>query len=121
MIKYNIVMKSIHTFYISILISLISLISASCNNKEFKETPPINISEVEDLVFPLDDSTVANMEYIQYFQRNDSNIFAFTNQYDNSILFYDYDSRKYLKRIVSGRGAAACVGASAGNGLCWKR
>ncbi|MBQ8601473.1 MAG: DUF4221 family protein [Bacteroides sp.] len=92
-------MKSIHTFYISILISLISLISASCNNKEFKETPPINISEVEDLVFPLDDSTVANMEYIQYFQRNDSNIFAFTNQYDNSILFYDYDSRKYLKRI----------------------
>ena len=71
----------------------------SCSVKEERQIPIIRVAEAETLVFPLDDSTVENMEHLQYFQRNDSNILAFTNEYDNSIVFYDYNSSKYLNRI----------------------
>ena len=78
---------------------MLLMILSSCSNKEEKKIPIIKCIENENLVFPLDDSTVENMEHLQFFQRNDSSILAFTNEYDNSIVFYDYDSREYLNRI----------------------
>ena len=72
----------------------------SCSHKPDKQViPHVQCSEAEDLVFTLDDSTVENMNHLQYFQRNDSDILAFTNEYDNSIVFYNYKDRKYLDRI----------------------
>ena len=72
------------------------LYSCSSGNKKQFLVPDINIEEADDIVFALDDSTVQNMEYLQLFQRNDSDILAFTNEYDNAIVFYDYKTRKYL-------------------------
>ena len=74
------------------------LYSCSSGNKKQFLVPDINIEEADDIVFALDDSTVQNMEYLQLFQRNDSDILAFTNEYDNAIVFYDYKTRKYLGR-----------------------
>lgn len=59
----------------------------------------IELLTTNDLILALDDSTVQNIEYLQFFQRNDSNIIAFTNEYDNSIVFYDYMTKKYMNRI----------------------
>lgn len=75
------------------------LLNSCTSKKTIKPIPVITIVEKGELIFSLDDSTIENMEYLQYFQRNDSNIFAFTNRYDNSIVFYDYDTRKYIDRI----------------------
>lgn len=80
------------------LLPLFSFIS--CCRTQSNELPLVVLEEGSDLVFELDDITVESMEYSQYFQRNDSNIFSFTNRYDNSIVFYDYKSRKYLSRIA---------------------
>lgn len=59
----------------------------------------VELFAANDLIFALDDSTVQSLEYLQFFQRNDSNILAFTNEYDNSIVFYDYSTKKYVNRI----------------------
>lgn len=88
-----------NTVYKCVLGILLAVLLNSCSRTQSREIPLITIEEGEDLIFILDDKTVENMEYSQCFQRNDSTIFAFTNRYDNSIVFYDYKSRKYLERI----------------------
>lgn len=88
---------------------LVLLNSCTTAEKNIQQIQNINILEKEELTFQLDDSTTENMEYSQYFQRNDSNLFAFTNKYDNSIVFYDYNSRKYVNRI--------CYQKEGGNGI----
>lgn len=87
---------------ICLLFCLALVVLYSCSSKgsnKEKIVKDIALDTSKDLTFVLDDSTVQNFEYLQFFQRNDSNILAFTNGYDNSILFYDYSSRKYLNRI----------------------
>lgn len=86
------------------------IILSSCTKNEERKIPDIRLVEIENLVFPLDDSTVENMEHLQYFQRNDSNVLAFTNEYDNSIVFYDYNSRKYLSRVSYDKEGANGIG-----------
>lgn len=84
----------------TLLASLGFILLNSCAvEKNTEQIPEIEMIEKAEVVFPLDDYTTENMEYSQYFQRNDSNIFAFTNRYDNSIVFYDYDTREYIDRI----------------------
>lgn len=83
---------------IALCLGLGLLYSCSSGNKKQFLVPDINIEEADDIVFALDDSTVQNMEYLQLFQRNDSDILAFTNEYDNAIVFYDYKTRKYIGR-----------------------
>ena len=83
---------------IALCLGLGLLYSCSSGNKKQFLVPDINIEEANDIVFALDDSTVQNMEYLQLFQRNDSDILAFTNEYDNAIVFYDYKTRKYIGR-----------------------
>ena len=94
------------TIFSLILLTILS----SCSESEDRKIPIIKFVENENLVFPLDDSTVENMEHLQFFQRNDSNILAFTNEYDNSIVFYDYDSREYLNRISYDKEGANGIG-----------
>ena len=72
------------------------LYACSSGSGKRYSVPDINIEESNDIVFALDDSTVQNMEYLQLFQRNDSDILAFTNQYDNAIVYYDYKTKQYL-------------------------
>ena len=74
------------------------LVLCSCSGNKIT-VPTIELKESEDWVITLDESTVENMEYSQLIFRNDSCIFAFTNKFDNSILFYDYKTRKYIDRI----------------------
>lgn len=82
-----------------VLFILFIFLSACSSEKARRVVSDIQLKECEDLVFVLDDSTVASTDYIQFFQRNDSNLLAFTNDYDNSIVLYDYKSRKYIDRI----------------------
>lgn len=89
---------------------MLFVILSSCTKNEERNIPVIQLVETGNLVFSLDDSTVENMEHLQYIQRNDSNILAFTNDYDNSIVFYDYNSRKYLNRILYDKEGANGIG-----------
>lgn len=75
------------------------LYSCSFVEKKQVKVGNVELSPTNELLFALDDSTVQSMEYLQLFQRNDSDILAFTNGYDNSIVFYDYATRKYMDRI----------------------
>lgn len=84
--------------FITLCLGLGLLYACSSGNKKQFSVPDINIEEANDIVFALDDSTVQNMEYLQLFQRNDSDILAFTNEYDNAIVFYDYKTKQYLGR-----------------------
>lgn len=77
------------------------IVLCGCSHKGNKKivVDNIEIPATNDLIFALDDSTVQNLEYLQLFQRNDSNILAFTNEYDNAIVFYDYSTKTYVNRI----------------------
>lgn len=99
-------MRSIFPLFSIILFVILS----SCTKNEEGKIPVIQLVEIDNLVFSLDDSTVENMEHLQCFQRNDSNVLAFTNEYDNSIVFYDYNSRKYLNRISYDKEGANGIG-----------
>lgn len=85
------------TVWMTLLVALYGCSSTSSNREGNVDDIPLIATS--DLTFTLDDSTAQSLEYLQFFQRNDSNLLAFTNEYDNSIVFYDYSSRKYLNRI----------------------
>lgn len=97
-------------FIIPILSTLVLFSCSQPQGNDSHEVPRLQFSKTDSLVFSLDDSTVENMQHLQYFQRNDSNILAFTNDFDNSIVFYDYASRKYLNRISYDKEGANGIG-----------
>lgn len=87
--------------FIYLIIGSIFVILYGCSytSNQKNDVNSIDLVTANDLIFALDDSTVQNLDYLQFFQRNDSNILAFTNKYDNSIVFYDYSTKKYVNRI----------------------
>ncbi len=88
----------VRNFFLFILVC-VSFSLCACSTKKARQVQEVSLKELADCVFVLDDSTVASMEYLQYFQRNDSAILAFTNRYDNSVVLYDYKSKKNVGRI----------------------
>lgn len=86
---------------ICLVIGSLFMILCGCSSTGHKKNivNSIDLLVTDDLIFALDDSTVQSFEYMQFFQRNDSSILAFTNEYDNSIVFYDYSTKKYINRI----------------------
>lgn len=88
----------VRNFFLFILVC-VSFSLCACSTKKVRQVQEVSLKELADCVFVLDDSTVASMEYLQYFQRNDSAILAFTNRYDNSVVLYDYKSKKNVGRI----------------------
>ncbi|WP_255260580.1 DUF4221 family protein [Bacteroides sp. L10-4] len=85
---------------ICLVIGSLFMILCGCSSTGHKKNivNSIDLLVTDDLIFALDDSTVQSFEYMQFFQRNDSSILAFTNEYDNSIVFYDYSTKKYFSR-----------------------
>lgn len=87
--------------FLCLIIGSVFVILYGCSSigNQKNNVNSIDLLTANDLIFALDDSTVQSLEYLQFFQRNDSNILAFTNEYDNSIVFYDYSTKKYVDRI----------------------
>ncbi|MGJ1082465.1 DUF4221 family protein, partial [Bacteroides fragilis] len=52
-----------------------------------------------DKCFNLDSETVQTTEYLQLFKSGEEIIFSFVNEYDNSIVLYDYATGENMRKI----------------------
>lgn len=100
-----------YTYLFITFCGVISLVCScsSIGNKTI-EVNDVELRTSNDLILILDDSTVQDMEYLQFFQRNDSEVIAITNGYDNSIVFYDYATRRYIDRVRFDREGSNGIG-----------
>lgn len=88
--------------YLYILLTPIFLIGCSKKSTENKENTISSkyiLREVEDKQFELDENTTQNSPYFQYISNKDSSIFAFINEYDNSITINNFKTCKLIKKI----------------------
>jgi len=73
-------------------------ISYSCNNNK-KNDYFYKLEISEDKIFQLDSETVQETNLIQLLVQNDTLLFTFANEYDNSIVLYDYLSNRFISKI----------------------
>ena len=57
------------------------------------------IEYIGDKCFELDDETSYLSSYIQFIDNDTARYFTFTNEYNNSIYFYDYTNSAFIKKI----------------------
>ena len=100
-------------YYPCIFLYSIILFGCSKNNHNSNENFIRNdyvFTELPDKCFELDENTTQNSSYFQYIQKKDSSIFAFINDYDNSITINDFKTGKLIKKISFQKEGANAVG-----------
>lgn len=102
-----------YQYHYFILIYSIILSGCSKNNRNENEDYIRNdytFRELSDKNFELDENTTQNSSYFQYIHNKDSNIFAFVNEYDNSITINDFRTGKLIKKMYFQKEGANGVG-----------
>lgn len=85
-------------FYKFFILSFLTTIILNCNHdKVFEYKYELELSE--DKIFILDSETVQTTSIIQLFTQNDTLFFSFANEYDNSVVIYDYFSGDFITKI----------------------
>ena len=82
------------------IICVLFIILFGCRNgnpTEIEYTCKLELSE--DKIFHLDSETSQMTNIIQLFTENDTIFFSFANEYDNSIVIYDYLSGNFISKL----------------------
>ncbi|CCZ38869.1 DUF4221 family protein [Bacteroides sp.] len=85
-----------------ILGTLLGGLVCSCSykkNDRVHRTEDYSLIVKADKCFNLDSETVQTTEYLQLFKSGGKIIFSFVNEYDNSIVLYDYATGKNMRKI----------------------
>lgn len=90
----------------SVLINTITILSfLSCSNSEKenivdkKESYTYKMTLCNDKLITLDETTVQTSPYMQVLNRADTILFAFINEYDNSIIINNFNTGELFKKI----------------------
>lgn len=89
-------------YYLYILLYSFILVGCSrkkTENKELSIQSKYTLKEMDDKSFELDENTTQNSSYFQYIPNKDSSLFAFVNEYDNSITINNFKTGKLNKKI----------------------
>ena len=85
-----------------ILGTLLGGLVCSCSykkNDRVHRTEDYSLIVKADKCFNLDSETVQTTEYLQLFKSGEEIIFSFVNEYDNSIVLYDYATGENMRKI----------------------
>ena len=85
-----------------ILGTLLGGLVCSCSykkNDRVNRTEDYSLIVKADKCFNLDSETVQTTEYLQLFKSGEEIIFSFVNEYDNSIVLYDYATGENMRKI----------------------
>lgn len=85
-----------------ILGTLLRGLVCSCSykkNDRVHRTEDYSLIVKADKCFNLDSETVQTTEYLQLFKSGEEIIFSFVNEYDNSIVLYDYATGENMRKI----------------------
>lgn len=100
-------------FLFTICFVLLVLVICSCNSgkKEIvNRTDGYSLKVITDKCMALDSETTQDMECLQLFYEDSCLMFSFTNEYDNSIVLYNYNTGKHVRKIKFDKEGANGIG-----------
>lgn len=85
-----------------VFVVLLGIVVGSCQQDKktvIHRTDDYTLVAKEDKCFPLDSETVQLSDYLQLIYMDGKLVFSFINNYDNSIVLYDYGTVKNMGKI----------------------
>jgi hypothetical protein len=83
------------------------------NDRQGTLKSSIKLEIIDQKKFMLDSTTAPKVQYMEIIEgKNNNRIFTFSNEFTNSIYFYDYETQKFIKKLSfkkKGNNAVYCI------------